>query len=163
VPPVNVMFEAPKGLSLEFAKARFQLMERLNVNYSPRSVTDWIENKGSSLDYVRNERLNSSPSRSVIACWGLALSAEELVNHDRREHILSHWFGPFNGSHFSIICIDRKEIIITYLPKGVSANHPDQFDPTVETGSSALASDQTGRSDKVTDKDVFIASNGRYH
>lgn len=91
---------------------------------------------------------------------GIAMAPGELVQHVKRENIKAYWFGPIPGYKYSIICKDRREIIVTYLPQGVSLNHPDRFNLTIETYSKSLLSESKTLSNLSTDKDDFLASNG---
>ena len=68
--------------------------------------------------------------------------------------------GPLEGYKYAIICKDRKEIIVTYLPQGVSLNHPDRFNLTVETYVKSLGSEERGVSNLSTDRDDFVTSDG---
>jgi hypothetical protein len=49
---------------------------------------------------------------------------------------------------------------VSYIPEGVSLNHPDRFNLTVETYDTSLASEGRGMSSLFTDRDDFVASDG---
>lgn len=90
----------------------------------------------------------------------VAMTSTELIKHVMDERIAAYWLGPKPGYKYSIICKDRSEIIVTYLPQGVSLNHPDRFNLTVETYSKTLTREQLGRSNISTDRDDFVTSDG---
>lgn len=91
---------------------------------------------------------------------GIAMTSGELVHHVRNEKIVAYWLGPITGYKYSIICKDRREIIVTYIPRGVSLNHPDRFNLTIETYSKSLLSESSKFSTVTSDRDDFLASNG---
>lgn len=88
------------------------------------------------------------------------LTATELISHVKAEKIRAYWFGPKPGYRYTIICKDRNEIIVTYLPQGVSLNHPDRLDLTVETYSNTLKKELPAYSSILTDRDDYITADG---
>lgn len=88
------------------------------------------------------------------------MSSDELIKHVKNEKIAAYWFGPVPGYKYTIIYKDRREIIVTYLPQGVSVNHPDRFNLTIETYSKTLESEQPAMSSISSDRDDFVASDG---
>lgn len=96
----------------------------------------------------------------LLRSGAVAMSSTELINHVKDEKIAAYWLGPKPGYKYSIICKDPSEIIVTYLPQGVSLNHPDRFNLTVETYSRTLTREQPSRSNISTDRDDFVASDG---
>jgi hypothetical protein len=97
---------------------------------------------------------------ALMRSGGVALSSVELINHVEKEGIKAYWFGPIPGYKYTIICTDRKEIIVSYVPQGVSLNHPDRFNLTVETYSNTLSGESAALSNLSTDKDDFTTSDG---
>lgn len=89
-----------------------------------------------------------------------AFTSSELIKHVRSEKIAAYWFGPVPGYRYTIIDKNRHEIIVTYLPQGVSLHHSDMFNLTIETESKILGSDYPAMSDIVSDKDDFVTSRG---
>ena len=90
----------------------------------------------------------------------ISMTSDELIKHVKSEKISAYWLGPMQGYKYTIICKDRKEIIITYVPQGVSLNLPDRFNLTVETYTKSLASEEKGMSNLSSDRDDFVASDG---
>lgn len=97
---------------------------------------------------------------ALMRSGGVVMTSDELIRHVTSEKIAAYWLGPVPGYKYTIICKDRQEIIITYLPQGVSLNHPDRFNLTIETYSKKLKSEQPARSNISSDRDDFIASDG---
>lgn len=96
----------------------------------------------------------------LMRSGAVAMTSTELIKHVKDEKIAAYWLGPKPGYKYSIICKDRSEIIVTYLPQGVSVNHPDRFNLTIETYSKTLTREQPARSNISTDRDDFVASDG---
>jgi len=96
----------------------------------------------------------------LLRSGGVVMTSDELIKHVEAEKITAYWLGPKPGYNYTIICKDRQEIIVTYLPQGVSLNHPDRFNLTIETYSKSLVREQHGRSTISTDRDDFVASDG---
>ncbi len=90
----------------------------------------------------------------------IAMTSDELIEHAKDEKIAVYWLGPLPGYKYTIICKDRREIIVSYIPEGVSLNHPDRYNLTVETYDKSLASEEEGLSSLATDRDDFVASDG---
>lgn len=105
--------------------------------------------------FTQKERVDT-----LMRSGGVVMSSDELIKHVKHENIQAYWLGPKPGYKYTIICRDRSEIIVTYLPQGVSINHPDRFNLTVETYSKTLAREQLSRSNVSTDRDDFVASDG---
>jgi hypothetical protein len=98
----------------------------------------------------------------LMRSGGVVLSSDELAQHVKSQGIAAYWFGPIEGYKYTIICTNRNEIIITYLPQGVSVNHPDRYNLTIETYASNLVREQKNFSNASSDKDDFLASNGTF-
>ncbi len=93
--------------------------------------------------------------------WGaISMTSDELIKHVKSEKIPAYWLGPRPGYKYTIISRDRKEIIVTYVPQGVSLHLPDRFNLTVETYAKSLASEEKGMSNLSSDRDDFVASDG---
>lgn len=97
---------------------------------------------------------------NLLRSGGIAMTEGELINHVRAEKITAYWFGPKPGYKYTIICKDKSEIIVTYLPQGVNLNHPDRLDLTVETYSNTLKKELPANSSILTDRDDFITADG---
>lgn len=97
---------------------------------------------------------------TLLRSGGVELSADELIAHVKHERLSVYWLGPKPGYRYTIICKNRSEIIVTYLPQGVSLNHPDRFNLTVETYSKSLKSEQPALSTLSSDRDDFVESDG---
>lgn len=74
--------------------------------------------------------------------------------------VSAYWLGPISGYKYTLIYFDRKEIIVLYVPQGVSLNAPDRFNLTVETFSKLNSSEMPFISNLASDKDDFLTSNG---
>lgn len=109
---------------------------------------------------VFNQITEKARVDTLMRSGGVAMTADELIQHVKNEKITAYWLGPKPGYRYTIICKDPSEIIITYLPEGVSINHPDRFNLTIETYSKTLMREQPSRSNIATDKDDFVASDG---
>jgi hypothetical protein len=96
----------------------------------------------------------------LLRSGAVTMTSDELIKHVKNEKIAAYWLGPLRGYKYAIICKDRKEIIVTYLPQGVSLNHPDRFNLTVETYARSLTSEKRGVSNLSSDRDDFVASDG---
>lgn len=107
-----------------------------------------------------NQITEQSRIDELLRSGAVAMTSNELIKHVKDEKITAYWLGPKQGYKYSIICKDRSEIIVTYLPQGVSVNHPDRFNLTVETYSKILTREQPARSNISTDRDDFVASDG---
>ncbi len=109
---------------------------------------------------VFNHFTESARIDELMRSGAVAMTSTELIKHVKDEKIAAYWLGPKPGYKYSIICKDRSEIIVTYLPQGVSVNHPDRFNLTVETYSKTLTREQPARSNISTDRDDFMTSDG---
>lgn len=109
---------------------------------------------------LANHITEGTRADELMRSGAVAMTSTELIKHVKDEKIVAYWLGPKPGYKYTIICRDRSEIIVTYLPQGVSVNHPDRFNLTVETYSKALTREQPGRSNLSTDRDDFVASDG---
>lgn len=107
-----------------------------------------------------NQYAQGAPREMLLRSGVVSLSADELIKHVRDEKIAVYWLGPLPGYKYTIICKDRREIIVSYIPDGVSVNHPDRYNLTVETYDQSLDSEEPGLSSLVTDRDDFVASDG---
>lgn len=96
----------------------------------------------------------------LMRSGGVVMSSDQLIKHVKSEKIAAYWLGPKPGYRYTIICKDRREIIVTYLPQGVSLNHPDRFNLTVETYSPSLQNEQPGLSNISSDRDDFVTADG---
>lgn len=96
----------------------------------------------------------------LMRSGGVVMSSDQLIKHVKSEKIAAYWLGPKPGYRYTIICKDRREIIVTYLPQGVSLNHPDRFNLTVETYSPSLQNEQPGQSNISSDRDDFVTADG---
>lgn len=90
----------------------------------------------------------------------VTLSANELVNLVRNEKLVAYWLGPISGYKYTIIYSNRRGIIISYVPQGVSFNTSDRYNLTVETYSKSRTSELPGKSNLSSGKDDFLTSNG---
>lgn len=97
---------------------------------------------------------------ALMRSGAVAMTSDQLIKHVKDEKLAAYWLGPKPGYKYTIICKDRNEIIVTYLPQGVSLNHPDRFNLTIETYAKALQREQPARSNISTDRDDFVASDG---
>lgn len=97
---------------------------------------------------------------NLLRVGGVSMAADELVSYVKHENIAAYWLGPLSGYKYTIICTNRQEIIVSYVPQGVSLNHPDRFNLTVETYSRTLQSETQTMSNLSSDRDDFITSNG---
>ncbi len=88
------------------------------------------------------------------------MTADQLVDHVKSTSLDAYWFGPISGYKYTIIYANRKEIIVSYVPQGVSLNTPDRYNLTVETYSRSVTSELPGKSNAFTDKDDFMTSGG---
>lgn len=96
----------------------------------------------------------------LLRSGGVVMTSDQLIHHVRSEKIAAYWLGPKPGYKYTIICKNRREIIVTYLPQGVSLNHPDRFNLTVETYSPSLQSEQPALSNISSDRDDFVTADG---
>ena len=101
-----------------------------------------------------------APRMALLRSGVVSMTSGELIKHVRDEKIAVYWLGPLPGYKYTIICNDRREIIVTYVPQGVSLNLPDRFNLTVETYAKSLASEEKGMSNLSSDRDDFVASDG---
>ena len=102
-----------------------------------------------------NSRMETLRKSGVVA-----MTAEELIQHVRQENLKVYWFGPISGDVYSIICTDRAEIILSYLPSG-SVIH-DSFASSVilETRSDISGHGSVLHSNAITDPDDFNVLRG---
>ena len=102
-----------------------------------------------------NSRMETLRKSGVVA-----MTAEELIQHVRQENLKVYWFGPISGDVYSIICTDRAEIILSYLPSG-SVLH-DSFASSVilETRSDISGHGSVLHSNAITDPDDFNVLRG---
>lgn len=107
-----------------------------------------------------NQYALAAPRDLLLRSGAVTMTSDELIKHVRDEKIAVYWLGPLPGYKYTIICTDRREIIVTYIPDGVSLDHPDRFNLTVETYASSLASEEKAVSSLSTDRDDFVASDG---
>jgi hypothetical protein len=107
-----------------------------------------------------NRSPDTARANALMHLGGVEMSSEQLVEHVKSEGIAVYWFGPLKGYKYTIIDMDHQEVIVTYLPKSVSLNHPDRYNLTVETYANTLESEKGALSNIVSDKDDFVASNG---
>lgn len=98
--------------------------------------------------------------QTLMRSGAVAMTADELVSHVKSASLEAYWFGPISGYKYTIIYVDRKEIIVSYVPQGVSLNAPDRYNLAVETYSKSLTSELPGKSKLATDKDDFLTSSG---
>ncbi len=96
----------------------------------------------------------------LLRSGAVVMTSDQLIKHVKDERIAAYWLGPKPGYKYTIICKDRSEIIVTYLPQGVSVNHPDRFNLTIETYSKTLERERPAWSNISTDRDDFVASDG---
>ena len=109
---------------------------------------------------VVNQITQGPRNDQLLQSGAVAMRSDELIKHVKAEKIAAYWLGPLPGYTYTIICRDRKEIIITYLPQGVSLNQSNRFNLTVETYAKSLESEAQGVSSLSTDRDDFLTSNG---
>lgn len=107
-----------------------------------------------------NQFAEGAPREMLLRSGVITMSSPELIQHVIDEKIAVYWLGPLPGYRYTIICKDRREIIVSYIPEGVSLNHPDRYNLTVETYDRSLASEERGLSSLATDRDDFVASDG---
>ena len=107
-----------------------------------------------------NQFAQGASRDALLRSGAISMTSVELIQHVRDEKISVYWLGPLPGYKYTIICKDRREIIVSYIPEGVSLNHPDRFNLTVETYDTSLASEGRGMSSLFTDRDDFVASDG---
>lgn len=98
--------------------------------------------------------------QNLMKSGAIAMTANQLVNHVKSQSLDAYWIGPLPGYKYTIICTDRKEIIVSYVPQGVSLNNPDRFNLVIETFSSTLRSEVPALSNLSSDKDDFITASG---
>ena len=84
-------------------------------------------------DTKKSDQSAQGATRMELLRSGVIMTSDELIKHVRDEKIAVFWLGPLPGYKYTIICKDQREIIVSYIPKGVSLNHPDRFNLTVET------------------------------
>ena len=97
---------------------------------------------------------------SMLQSGGVEMSSEELIQHVKSAGIVAYWLGPIKGYKYTIICTERKEIIVSYLPQGVSVNDADRFNLTVESYARNLVHERKTLSNIASDKVDFVSSNG---
>lgn len=102
----------------------------------------------------------AAPRDLLVRSGAITLTSEELIKHVKDEQVAAYWLGPIPGYKYSIICKDPREIIVSYIPEGISLNLPDRFNLTIETYDSKLISEEQGMSNVFSDKDDFVAANG---
>ncbi len=107
-----------------------------------------------------NHVSEQSRIQRLLKSGAIAMSTEDLVNHVKSESLDAYWLGPIAGYKYTIICTNRNEIIVSYIPQGVSLNAPDRFNLTVETYANSLTSELPSKSNLSSDKDDFLTSNG---
>lgn len=107
-----------------------------------------------------NHSTQSVRTDTLMRSGAISMTSDELIKHVKSEKIAAYWLGPKPGYKYTIICKDRSEIIVTYVPQGVSLNLPDRFNLTVETYARSLAREEKGRSNLSSDRDDFVASDG---
>jgi len=109
---------------------------------------------------VINQSAQRARADMLMRSGVISMTSDQLIKYVRDEKIAAYWPGPQQGYKYTIICKDRQEIIVTYIPQGVSLNHPDRFNLTVETYSRSLRSEKQGISNISSDRDDFVASDG---
>lgn len=118
----------------------------------------------SALVLVGFEAINQASHQArfdaLMRSGGVVMTSDELIKHVKSEKITAYWLGAMPGYKYTIISKDRREIIVTYVPQGVSLNHPDRYDLTIETYSKTLGSEQPAMSNIYSDRDDFVASDG---
>jgi hypothetical protein len=107
-----------------------------------------------------NQVADRARAGELLRSGGVEMTSDELVQHVKSEGITAYWLGPVQGYKYTIICKDRKEIIVTYLPQGVGLNHPDRYNLTIETYARTLKSEQAAPPNIMSDNDDFVALNG---
>ena len=109
---------------------------------------------------VVNQVSEASRVDTLLRSGGVAMTSTELIKHVIDEKIAAYWLGPIPGYKYTIIRTDRREIIISYIPQGVSLNLPDRFNLTIETYSKKLGSESPGMLNISSDRDDFVTSSG---
>lgn len=107
-----------------------------------------------------NHSAQRARTETLLKSGVLSMTSDELMKHVKTEKINAYWLGPLAGYKYTIICKDRREVIVTYLPQGVSLPRPDRFELTVETYANSLRSEEKGISNLSSDRDDFVASDG---
>ena len=107
-----------------------------------------------------NHVSENSRLQTLLRSGAIAMSTEQLVDHVKSQGFDAYWFGPIAGYKYTIICTNRNEIIVSYVPQGVSLNTPDRYNLTVETYSKSISSETPSKSNVSSDKDDFLTSNG---
>lgn len=150
---------------LEYARkerAIFARYNRAHPHFKRNIVIDALISSvivlaGSEAIFLSAER---AKAETFTQSGAITMTADELIKHVKHEKIAVYWFGPLPGYKYTIICKDRKEIIVTYIPQGVSLNLPDRFNLTVETYANSLQNEKKGIANLFSDRDDFTASNG---
>ena len=150
---------------IEYVKKEQAVFERYNrahPNFKRNMLIDAVIS--SVLVLVGFTAINqfalAAPREMLLRSGAVSMTSDELIKHVRDEKVAAYWLGPLPGYKYTIICTDRQEIIVSYVPQGVSLNSPDRFNLTVETYESSLANEKSGMSGLSTDRDDFVASNG---
>ena len=105
--------------------------------------------------YGAIDQFAQGASREMLLRSGVVtMTSAELIQHVKDEKIAVYWLGPMPGYSYTIICNDRKEIIVSYIPEGV------RFNLTVETYARSLHSEEKGISNLSSDRDDFVAADG---
>ncbi len=107
-----------------------------------------------------NHVSENSRLQTLMRSGAIAMTAHQLVNHVKSASVDAYWFGPISGYKYTIIYVNPKEIIVSYVPQGVSLNTPDRYNLTVETYSKSASNELPGKSNVSTDKDDFLTSSG---
>ncbi len=143
-------------------RASFSRYSRLHPHFRRNLLVDAVVS--SLLVVILFAEINhvseSTRFENLKRSGAMAMTADELVSHVNSVGLDVYWLGPIAGFKYTIICTDRKEIIVSYVPQGVSLNAPDRFNLTVETYSKSLTSESPGKSNLSSDKDDFLTSNG---
>jgi len=107
-----------------------------------------------------NHVSENARNQALLKSGAIAMTTGELINHVKSEGIDAYWLGPLPGYKYTIICTNRKEIILSYVPQGVNLNSPDRYNLTIETYTNTLNSEVPAFSNLSSDKDDFVTANG---
>ena len=85
------------------------------------------------------------------------MTATELIDHVKKEKIAAYWFGPIPENKYTIICTDRDEILISYIPSGATLHASSESNILIETYSSPLNGEGPLASPVAKDADDILA------
>lgn len=104
--------------------------------------------------YVNNASA-STRLETLRRSGAVSMTAEELIKHVQLEKISPYWFGPIEGTVYTIICTDPGEILISYLPAQGRLHDSFATAVSVETYTGASNVESILGSNAITDPDDY--------